>query len=65
MPDTIKIGDRYHRPGELRLVYRVVGMARPAHHPPHVTLVSENADHRVISIGVSVMLDRRQWIPAE
>ena len=34
-------------------------------HPPHVTLVSENADRRTITIGVGVLLDRRQWVRTE
>jgi hypothetical protein len=66
MPDAIKIGDRYRRPGEMRPVYRVLRMAG-FHHPiPHVVLVSENAaDQRPITIGAGVLLDRRLWVPAE
>jgi hypothetical protein len=64
MPDAIIIGARYRRPGEPKLIYRVVGMANFDHHPPHVTLVSEITD-RSITIGVGVLQDRRQWVPVE
>ncbi len=65
MPDSISIGDRYHRPGGPRLVYRVVRLADFPHHPPHVALVSENADRRPITIGLGVLQDPRQWVLAE
>ena len=62
MPDTIIIGERYHRPGEPRLVYRVLRMVEFKNHPPHVTLVSE-ASGRSMTIGVGVLKDTRQWLP--
>ena len=65
MPDTIHIGDRYRRPREFKLIYRVVALAQFNHHPPHVRLVSENSDKRTITIGVGVLQDPRQWVRAE
>ena len=65
MPDTIKIGARYRHTGGPRLVYRVDRLVEFPHHPPHVALVSENADRRPITIGVGVLLDRRQWEPVK
>jgi len=65
MPDTITIGDRYRRPDGSKLVYRVVRKIEFDRHPPHVTLVSENADRRLITIGIGVLHDQRQWLPAE
>ncbi|MEI6557563.1 MAG: hypothetical protein WCO00_04090 [Rhodospirillaceae bacterium] len=65
MPDTIKIGDRYHRPDEPNLVYRVLRLVAFPHHPPHVTLVAENAGRRMMTVGVSVLNDRQQWVAAK
>ena len=64
MTDTIHIGARYRRPGEAKLVYRVTRFVE-FNHMPHVSLVSENADRRTITIGVSVLLDPRQWVSAD
>ena len=64
IPSTIKIGDRFHRPGKPNLVYRVLGTAAFYNHPPHVRLVSENPDQRTITIGAAVMCDQGQWVPA-
>ncbi len=61
MPTTINIGDRYQRPGGTKPSYRVIQMIKFAGHPPHVILVSENADRRTITIGADVMKDIRQW----
>ena len=58
---TNTIGERYKHAGGLKLVYRVVQMRRFDNHPPHVTLVSENADRRTITIGAGELQDRRQW----
>ncbi len=63
--DSVTIGDRYHRPDKPRLVYRVFGRAAFDHLPPHVTLVSENADRRTITIATGVLHDQRQWVPAK
>lgn len=65
MSDTIEIGERFRRPTGSKLAYRVVRMVEFDNHPPHVTLVSENADRRTITIGVGVLLDRRQWVRTE
>ena len=65
MIDTIDIGGRFQRPDGSKPVYRVVREVEFDHHPPHVTLMSENAYSRTITIGVGVLLDRRQWVPAE
>ena len=58
---TIKIGDRYRRPGEHGPSY-CVKMLTIKHDLSHVVLVSENADKRTITIGASVILDTRQWV---
>ncbi len=50
MPVTVNIGDRFHRPSEPRLVYRVLRLIEFKNHPPHVTLVSE-ANGRVMTPG--------------
>jgi len=65
MPYAISIGDRFRRPDGSKLAYRVVRMIDFDHHPPHVTLESENPDRRSITIGVGVLLDARQWVRAE
>ena len=62
MPNTIKIGDRYHRPGEPRLIYRVSQCVEFKNHPPHVKLVSE-ANGRVMTLGAGVLKDPQQWLP--
>ena len=65
MQNTVTIGARYHRPGQPRLVYEVVGVRNIDHHPPHAVLVSETPDRRRITVGVGVLTDRRQWQPVE
>ena len=65
MTDIIDIGDRFQRPDGSKPTYRVVRKVAFDQHPPHVILESENADRRTITIGVSVLTDRRQWVRAE
>lgn len=65
MHDAITIGNRYRHTGGPRLTYQVVGLVNFPHHPPHVSLVSENADRRTITIGLGVLQDMRQWVLAE
>ena len=65
MPITINIGDRYQRPGGTKPSYRVIQMIGFAGHPPHVKLMSENADRRTITIGADVLKDARQWVKIE
>jgi hypothetical protein len=61
MTTTIAIGARYRRPGRLWPVYRVLRIADFKHRLPHVTLVSENADQRTMTIAVGVLQDMNQW----
>ncbi len=61
MTTTINIGDRYQRPGGAKPIYRVIQMIQFAGHPPHVKLMSENADQRTITIGTDVLKDIHQW----
>jgi len=65
MIETITVGARYHRPSEPKPVYSVLRMMDFANHLPHVTLVSENVDRRSITIGLGVLRDPKQWVPAE
>ena len=62
MPTTINVGDRYQRPGGTKPSYRVIQMIGFPGHPPHVKLMSENADRRTITIGADVLKDIRQWV---
>ena len=61
MTTTINIGDRYQRPGGTKPSYRVIQMIEFAGHPPHLKLMSENADRRTITIGIDVLKDVSQW----
>ena len=65
MPTTINIGDRFQRPGGTKPSYRVIQMMEFRSHPPHVKLMSENADQRTITIGVDVLKDISQWVKIE
>ncbi len=65
MPETIQIGERYHRAEAPKRIYRVVRLIWSDRHPPHVALVSESPDRHSITIGAAVLKDRRQWIPVE
>ena len=64
-PDTVKLGSRYHRLDRPKPVYRVVRLVLYDHHSPHLVLVSENPEQRLITVGVSVLLDERQWVPVK
>ena len=65
MPETLQIGERYHRTEAPKRIYRIVRQVQCDRHPPHVALVSENPDRHSITIGATVLKDRRQWIPVE
>ena len=65
MPTTIAIGDRYQRPGGTKPSYRVIQLQGFSGHPPHVKLMSENADRRTITIGADVLKDTSHWTKIE
>ncbi len=65
MPDTIKIGERYRRPVGTMRIYQVVRLVSFPHHPPHAVLVCEAADRRSMTVGISVLKDRRHWVKAD
>ena len=65
IPSTIKIGDRFHRPGKPNLVYRVLAMAAFYNHPPHVRLVSENPDQRTITSANCLIIHGSRGLPLQ
>ncbi|MEI8395148.1 MAG: hypothetical protein WCF85_10460 [Rhodospirillaceae bacterium] len=60
--EPILIGDRYHRVGQPKPTFQVVRAINFPHQPPHVALVSENNDQRMLTIGVSVLQDPEHWV---
>ena len=59
---TIKLGDRYRHPVGAPLVYRVVRVVELDQRSPHAVLMADAVHRRLITVGVSVLQDERQWV---
>ena len=60
--DGIKIGARYRHPAGAPLVYRVVRVVEIDQHSPHAILMADAIHRRLITVGISVLQDRAQWV---
>ena len=61
MTKAIGTGDRFYRIGGVTGTYRVVRLVEFDTHSAHYVLISETADRRLITVGVTVLQDTRQW----
>ena len=59
---AIKIGARYRHPAGSPLVYRFVRVVEIDQHSPHAILMADAIHRRLITVGISVLQDRAQWV---
>ena len=63
MSDTVKVGDRFRRPGKFLDVYRVVALQAFDRRLVLAELVSEARRSETLTIPVATLLNYSQWRP--
>jgi hypothetical protein len=63
MSDTVKIGDRFRRPGLFLEIYRVVALRAYDRRLVLADLILEDRQDDTLTIPVSTLLNPRQWRP--